>query len=380
MKAMLFFTLLFVQISRAQPAPEFQLHSLPGANHTIYLDFDGHVTSGTPWNDNFTGGADFSTLAWSQDSDRNTFNDSELYLIYQVWLSVSEDFLPFEVNVTTEDPGVAALVKSGAQDTDWGIRVVIGPEDWYPGSTGGTAFTTSWNWNTDTPAFVFNSSLTGIRESVSHEVGRSMNLYLDGEGSGSYYTGHGTGDTSWSTIMGVGYYVNVSQWSKGEYPNANNTEDDLAIITSGTWGFGYREDDHGNDGMTATQMIVSPFESAGIVEQNTDIDVFEIATSGGQIDITVQAPHQFTNLDVAIDLVDALTQQIEASADPLDILSATISTNQPAGIYWLYVEGVGRPQSQADPDDHGYSDYGSLGEYVINAIYEPDIIFLNGLD
>ncbi|MEZ5472294.1 MAG: hypothetical protein R3E90_10965 [Marinicella sp.] len=360
--------------------PEFQLHSLPGANHTIYLDFDGHVTSGTPWNDNFTGGADFTTISWSQDGDPSTFNGSELNAIYLAWLSVSEDFMPFEVNVTTEDPGVDALVKSDAQDTQWGVRVVIGPEDWYPGSAGGATFLNSWNWNTDTPAFVFNSSLTGIREAVSHEVGRSLSLRNDGDTTLSYYSGHGSGETSWSTIMGVGYYVNVSQWSKGEYPEANNTEDDIAIITSGNWGFGYREDDHGSDGLTATRMIFSPFEGGGIIEQNTDVDVFEIVTSGGQIDIAVQAPHQFTNLDVAIDLVDATTQQIVASDDPLDSLSAAISTNQPAGVYWLYIDGVGRPQSQTDPDDHGYSDYGSLGEYVVTASYVADIIFLDGLE
>jgi hypothetical protein len=28
----------------------FQLHSLPGASKVIYLDFDGHTTSGTYWN------------------------------------------------------------------------------------------------------------------------------------------------------------------------------------------------------------------------------------------------------------------------------------------------------------------------------------------
>ena len=29
----------------------FQLHSAPSASKTIFLDFDGHVTSGTLWND-----------------------------------------------------------------------------------------------------------------------------------------------------------------------------------------------------------------------------------------------------------------------------------------------------------------------------------------
>jgi len=31
-------------------ADTFLLHSLPAANHTFYLDFDGHVTEGTTWN------------------------------------------------------------------------------------------------------------------------------------------------------------------------------------------------------------------------------------------------------------------------------------------------------------------------------------------
>jgi hypothetical protein len=36
----------------------FRLHSLPGCTRVIYLDFDGHVTSGTSWNSSYAGGAD----------------------------------------------------------------------------------------------------------------------------------------------------------------------------------------------------------------------------------------------------------------------------------------------------------------------------------
>src|SRR5262249_3312861 len=32
------------------------LHSFPGANRVIYLDFDGHTTSGTQWNTSYTSG------------------------------------------------------------------------------------------------------------------------------------------------------------------------------------------------------------------------------------------------------------------------------------------------------------------------------------
>ena len=40
------------------------------------------------------------------------------------------------------------------------------------------------------------------------------------------------GHAGWAPIMGVGYYQNISHWSKGEYAYANNTEDDTAIISS----------------------------------------------------------------------------------------------------------------------------------------------------
>jgi hypothetical protein len=39
----------------------FSLHSRPGADHVIYLDFDGHVTSGTAWNDAYASGGNIVT-------------------------------------------------------------------------------------------------------------------------------------------------------------------------------------------------------------------------------------------------------------------------------------------------------------------------------
>ena len=49
--------------------------------------------------------------------------------------------------------------------------------------------------------------------------------------------------------MGGSSGKNLVQWSKGEYPNADNDEDDLKIITNDAVGnpngFGYRADDHG---------------------------------------------------------------------------------------------------------------------------------------
>jgi hypothetical protein len=32
--------------------------------------------------------------------------------------------------------------------------------------------------------------------------------------------------------MGVGHYKELVQWSKGEYPDANNKEDDYAVMSA----------------------------------------------------------------------------------------------------------------------------------------------------
>ena len=89
----------------------FLLESLPGADKTIYLDFDGHVTTGTTWNSAY-GVSTINSPAYSIDGDGSTFNNQEMDRIQYVWEIVSEDFAPFNINVTTKDPGPAALSRS----------------------------------------------------------------------------------------------------------------------------------------------------------------------------------------------------------------------------------------------------------------------------
>lgn len=236
----------------------FLLNSNPGVDHTIYLDFDGHTTSGTAWNNNFNGGADFFTPAYNPDGVAG-FSNSELTAIQHVWQRVTEDFAPFNVNVTTQEPGdLGDLIKSGSGDTRWGVRVAIGGSsyDWYGNGAGGVAYIGSFNWNTDTPTYVFPDQLGNgfekyVAEAASHEAGHTLGLRHDGTSTQGYYSGHGSGETAWAPIMGVGYYNNLSQWSRGEYADADRQEDDLAIITTQN-GFGYRVDDYGDTNGTAS--------------------------------------------------------------------------------------------------------------------------------
>jgi methylenetetrahydrofolate dehydrogenase (NADP+)/methenyltetrahydrofolate cyclohydrolase len=63
----------------------------------------------------------------------------------------------------------------------------------------------------------------------SHEVGHTLGLRHDGRliADEEYYAGHGTGATGWGPIMGAPFSKSLVTWSKGEYPDASRTEDDL---------------------------------------------------------------------------------------------------------------------------------------------------------
>ncbi len=354
-------------------AQTFLLSSLPGANQTIYLDFDGNTTTGTAWNNSYTAGAAIITPAYSIDSDTTTFNPEELTAIQYIWQRVIEDYSPFNVNVTTKAPtDINDLIKSDPSDPRWGIRVVIGGSstDWLGASAGGVAYINSFNWNTDTPAFVFENQLGNgnekyTAEAISHEVGHTLGLNHDGritpvEG---YYAGQGAGDTGWAPIMGTGYYQNLTQWSKGEYAAANNTEDDLQIITSNN-GFGYRVDDTGNTLATAKALSSNgvSVSGSGIIERNTDVDFYSFVAGAGAINLNIDPASRGANLDILAELYSADGTLI-TSSNPTSLLSANISTTlTTAGVYYLKIDGVG----SADPLTTGYSDYGSLGQYSIS--------------
>ncbi|MCP2727356.1 CARDB domain-containing protein [Limnofasciculus baicalensis] len=88
----------------------FSLNSNSGANHTIYLDFDGHTTTGTAWNNSY--GSTITTPAYDTDGNTSSFSTAELENIWNIWRRVAEDFIPFNVNVTTASPSPSDLIKS----------------------------------------------------------------------------------------------------------------------------------------------------------------------------------------------------------------------------------------------------------------------------
>lgn len=358
-----------VTVASAGADATFKLHSNASAAKKIYLDFTGHTTSGTYWNSGYNGGAAFTTAAYDIDGNAGVFSVTELTRIQNIFARVAEDYSPFDVDVTTEEPPVDQLMKSGATDTQWGVRMVIGgsSSSWLKQSAGGVAYVGSFNWNTDTPAFVFTAQLGNgdekyTAEAISHEAGHSLGLSHDGTASAGYYTGQGSGTTGWAPIMGVGYYQNLSQWSKGEYSGASNKQDDLSIITSNN-GFGYRADAIGDTIAAAGKMTVNGTAITGssIIEKAADVDVWSFTTGDGAVSITVDPAARGANLDVMAELLNS-AGQILMTSNPTSLLNASIATTLSAGTYFLRISGVG----SGDPLTTGYSDYASIGQYSIS--------------
>ena len=223
------------------------------------------------------------------DGDASSFSATELERIQYIWQRVSEDFAPFDVDVTTEDPGLEALRRTSSSDQSYGVRAVIGGSsyDWYGAGAGGVAYIGSFNWSSDTPCFIWKAQLGNgnekyTAEAISHEVGHTLGLRHDGQTNGTaYYQGHG----NWAPIMGASYYRDVTHWSRGDYSQSNNTEDDLQVMQG--YGIGYRADDHSNATAGATMLAGANPVAAGRIERSTDVDHFSFTTGSGQISFTV---------------------------------------------------------------------------------------------
>ncbi len=367
-------------ISAAPPTTDavFQLSSLPGAEKTIYLDFDGHITEGTTWNASY----DVATIVsppFDIDGDPNSWSAQELDIIRRSFIAVSEDFAPWNVNVTTIDPGADALSRTSSDDVRWGARVVITDDTFANCGCGGHAFIGSFDDAVDEPTYVYNSSFVGVSEAITHEVGHMLNLSHDGTADAGYYTGHdgldGHATTGWAPIMGAAYYQPLTQWSQQEYIGANNNNadanfgygrDDVGIISSlsNGNGFGLKADDVGDTANAATALVGSTPSVDGLISHRGDIDAFSFTTIGGDITIDAAPDSSLSNLDIALTLRNA-DGVIVAESSPLSTLAASIATTVPAGTYVVEVDGigVGNPASFAA----GYTDYGSLGRYVLTA-------------
>lgn len=369
-------------ISNPETAPfaydqTFLLHSKPGSTKTIYLDFNGHTVSGTAWNSYFNLGSTYNASGYSQDADYTTFNNAEMDVIQSVWQRVSEDYAPFDVDITTEFPAAGVLERSSSTDNVYGTRAVVTDDANIQSKCkcGGIAYVGVFNiYGTShedyQPAWIFTAGVgkgaKNITEALSHEVGHNLGLSHDGKDTAGYYVG----TAGWAPIMGVGYYEGLTQWSRGEYTGATNTEDDFAVMSS--YGAVIRADEDSN---SAASSRVLNSTLSGIIASDSDEDWFTF-TPGASGDVTITANPAPTspNLDIQMSLyrsTDLVTPvasnnptMVDIATDSIGGLNAAVTYTVAAGTtYYVKVEGVGN----GDPLSTGYSGYGSVGNYQIVA-------------
>lgn len=355
----------------------FQLNSKPGSQRTIYLDFDGYNLNGTAWINYFkvTSSSTSPYIAAPYDIDGvpGSFNNTELANIQEVWRRVAEDYAAFDVNVTTAAPAAGVLERTDSSDQTYGATAVITNDAIQSKcSCGGIAYigvfdTTGSSHETYQPALVFTRGLSGgtypkyLAEAASHEVGHNLGLNHDGTSTAGYYTG-GAG---WAPIMGVGYYQPVSTWSKGEYPGANNTEDDYAVMAG--HGLSARAD-AGNTAASATALPVGSVTD--VISSPTDRDWYSIQpAANATYTATLTVPPNGPNLDAKLSLFasDGTTQiasndpALSGSGDSVTGVGSSITVGLVGGqTYLLQVDGVGFATAY-----NSGTDYGSVGTYTL---------------
>ncbi|MDR0901307.1 MAG: hypothetical protein LBM92_00865 [Opitutaceae bacterium] len=377
-------------------------HSRPGSRNVLFLDFGGMDIHDTEWNEQYHR-AHFQAKPYDTDGDTTTFSAAEQDAIIHIWERVAEDFAPFEVDVTTERPAVFTHTTGRALITAMKDRANVSmPGIEEGGSTAGIAFLNVFgevnyaatysvpgshsSLPAASPALIYHDKLgnnaASIAFATSHELGHHLGLHHDGPGQGTitgsgedsdfgYYGGHGSGAISWSPIMGNGYSRSVGQWSKGEYRNANNLEDDLAI-SAGKIGYrGETASTSFDDADALTSGTDGCLGAEGVLLHTGDAHFHSVNLgSPGNISFTLApfAPSDGTtanggNTDLRLELLDA-TGTVIASDNPANATNASLNRNLAAGQWLLRVTstGAGNPLASSPT---GYTDYGSIGQYTL---------------
>ena len=322
-----------------------QLNSLPGAEASLYLDFDGHFEA------SWGGKSNITQPAYDIDGDTSTFSDTELSRIRTIWEYVAEDYAPFKINVTTVEPPSFANAAA--------LRVSIGGDGaWLSTSYLGYAFIDAFTNSTTNIAWVFSANAAGDAKAVgnvtSHEAGHAFGLRHQSTYSGStLVTSYNSGDSARAPIMGSPHAAARGLWWSGTTSSSTTYQDDMAMLSRPTNVFGYRIDDHGNGATTATPLAVSgeQLSGSGIITTTADVDYFSFTTGAGQVTLNVGVPTGWANLDARFELRSA-TGSLMASADSSTSLGATLTANLAAGSYRIVV------------GSHG--SYGDVGQYTVS--------------
>lgn len=327
-------------------------NSLPGSPNVLYLDFDGETVSGSAWN--ILAGEDPIVV------DPASYTPDE---ITRIWSIVAEDFRGFNVNVTT-DRAVFDAASVGSRH----MNIFTPTDAWYPDFAGGVAYLDSFYDGSDEPSWTWNEGVRVGALTSSHEIGHAFGLEHDGRTSPAEEYFEGTDD--WGPIMGAPFDSPVTQWSKGEYPQANNQfDDDIAVIATST---SLISDDYPNS--PASAFILQQDENGdvdvnGIISSDSDSDVFAFSISPGDVtfDISPVGEAEAHNINIRAKVLNS-DSVVVADLNPSNSLGVQINLpDLPRGIYYLEVTAgtEGGDDDASAWANGGFGAYGSIGSYSI---------------
>jgi hypothetical protein len=355
--------------------------SLPGADATIYLDFDGHFEAlygeiNTPNTNELW--ENIATPVFSVDGN-DAFSPTELQMIQQIWQCVAEDFAPFNINVTTVAPaqfrdGHELRVAVGGSDADWFKLEPVG------GYSITNAFTHGDYVNT---VYAFSeefSSSRSIADVISQECGHAFGLAhqsLWNTFDGTLIEEYNPGTPETGPIMGRPYESDRSLWWNDPYGQTGwHGQDDMAIMADGHNLFSFRTDDHG--GTTAAATVVADLNAPihGIISSNQqnefigeDVDCFRVTLPHLPVlkhwTVRVEVEDYSANLDAKLEIyrigskLDGKLPTLIGVADPGDDLNAMLNL-QDGGQYIVRVRSHGG--------------YGDLGQYTLSFFQSTDVI------
>ena len=412
-----------------------QLSSNPSATTKIYLDFVGDDIP--VWGSTTIGPG--VVPAYDMDGKPATFNQMELKDIRTMWTRVADAFSPFNVDVTTINPGESHFTT--AHDS---VKVVIGGNhDWLRPMYGDGVYWVGGQsviegfqlGNGNATSFVFAGNLPdllklhptietprhpvralSLADGIVHEVGHTLGLqhqHSTDPFGGSYVNpstgfpdpngvltdfkeyGYGTWrdtpDGNFEVLklpfmgMAGGLLRNIWGVATTDYPP---TQDDVAVIASDYNGFGFRPDDHGNAISAADLLTLSGNKifGAGIIETLEDKDFFSFTTPGGLATINISPIGEWTYNNPADGYVsfEDWIGMLDAKAELFDALGNRIALEDHA--YWwdhknpTETISLNLPAGQYYLAVESQGTYGDLGQYTINgtlsSVPEPATLVL----
>ena len=321
---------------------------MKGATATLYLDFGGHSSTTDYWAKQTSARSytvppiDLSGAGF--DGNPAEFSPAEQLLIYNAWRVTSEDFAPFNLNVSTDYHGGFGLATGFDMVISNSNGSIFGVDSQTLGLAPLATYATGFASVNVGQVFLPNHSgtfgddsdnsvrIVGIAkelgDTISHEFGHALGL--------NHYVAANAQPNAIMSTAGVGLAPALWRAVPG-------FQDDMAIIGSAQNKIGFRPDDYANtlQGAFALTGMGGNYAANGIIEQPADIDTFRFSAAG-LTTITASVDPYVNDLNPRLRLYDSSGKLI-ALGDNASGIAASITQSLVPGTYYVDVRGNGSP-------------------------------------